>query len=105
MFPEEGFKKIVEMILIDHQFEFPITFVMIGVNGSILAARFEMAKGEFKTNILTGKPKHLRFPINTMFVDAKGKAAHVCFERSGQYGNLTRCLGQPEMPPIGWPKA
>lgn len=91
--------------MVDHKFEFPITFVMIGINRAIMAARFEMINGKLKINILNGKAKNLRFPINTMFVDAKGKAAHVCFERSGQHGDLTRCLGQIEAAPIGWPRA
>lgn len=105
MFPKEGFRKIMEMILIDHGFEFPITFVMIGVNGAFLIARFEMIGQEFKEKVLTGKAKNLRFPINTMFVDAKGRAAHVSFERSGEYGKLMHCLGQSEPSSIGWPRA
>lgn len=105
MFSEETFKKIMEAILIDCRFKFPITFVMIGVNGAIMAARFKMAGDKLKTDVLYGRAKNLRFPINVMFADAEGKAAHVLFKNPKEDGDLKRLFNLSETPPIGWPKA
>lgn len=105
MFPQESFRKIVDIILIDYKFEFPTTLAMIGVNGAYMVARFELSGTAVKTIALTGKAKNLRFPINTMFVDARGKAAHVLFKKSVKDGDLTLYDVWPETPPVGWPKA
>lgn len=103
---EKGIKKAIELMFFEYGFEFPLSWVLIGVNGAFLTGRFESPnRKEFKYTVLNGKANRLRFPINAMFVDAKGKAAHISFERSGAPGPLTRCAGQAETPPINWPKA
>ena len=91
VFPEEGFKKIFEMMFIEHDFKLPMSWVLIGVNGAFLTGRFELSiiGKKFKCIVLNGKANRLRFPINAMFVDAKGKAAHVSFLRTGETGEIT----------------
>jgi hypothetical protein len=89
MFPEESFRKIFQTILVDHNFKFPIHYVMIGINGAFLNGRFELAPAKkFSSILLNGKAKNLRFPINTMFVDSKGDAAHVLFKKTLKSGEL-----------------
>jgi hypothetical protein len=114
MFPEEAFKKIVEMIFIDYKFEFPITFAMVGMKG-FLVWKFElaMAIGELKTTakfestVLAGKAKSLRFPINMMIVDSRGEAIHILFKAPSEINKVTRCQVEqpPPTDPINWPKA
>jgi hypothetical protein len=101
MFTEESLRKIFETILIKYNFQFPISWVWIGINGAFLTGRFEFSKNEkFKSIILNGKAKKLRFPINAMLVDARGEAAHVLLKRFGEVDMVTRCkIDDP--PPMG----
>lgn len=46
-----------------------------------------------KCVILGGRGKDLRFPINCMFVDGKGDAAHVVFRMSGEPSEITLWRG------------
>ncbi len=108
MFTEENLKKIFLTILFDFYFQFPISWVWIGVNGAFLTGRFELSKTkEFKSIVLSGKAKKLRFPINAMLVDAKGEAAHVLLKRSGEVDKVTRCRVDeaPPIAPLNWSKA
>lgn len=103
----------VILALFEHNFEFPVILVMIGVNGAYLAAKFELSSvggkltttTEFKQTVLTGEAKNLRFPINTMFVDAKGMAAHVCAKTPDKWGELTFFPGESDVPPATWEKS
>ena len=83
MFKPEQFQRIAEEIFLRHNFELPITWVMVGVNGAIFAGRFELSVlKKFKVIVLTGEAKKLRFPINMLVVDKTGKAGYVFFKRS-----------------------
>lgn len=105
MFSEESFK-IIGAMFIEYNFQWPISWAMIGVNGAFLTGRFELSiiGKKFKSTVLSGKAKKLRFPINAMFVDAKGKAAHVAFLRTGEVGETTP-FNISKTPSISWPKA
>jgi len=85
VFSEEGIKKALEIMFIEYGFELPLSWVLIGINGTFLTGRFELSiiGKKFKTTVINGKANRLRFPINAMFVDAKGKVAHVTFLRTG----------------------
>lgn len=108
---DKDLAKII-LALFEHNFEFPVILVMIGVNGAHLIAKFELSSvngkltttSEFKQTVLTGEAKNLRFPINTMFVDAKGMAAHVCCKRPDKWGDLTFFPGDPNAPAVPWEK-
>ncbi len=109
MFTEESLKKVFLTILIDFNFQFPISWVWIGVNGAFLTGRFEFSKNEkkFKSIILNGKAKKLRFPVNAMPVDARGEAVHVFFKRFGEVNKVARCRvdDPPPIGPLNWPEA
>jgi hypothetical protein len=91
MFTEQQFQRITEEILVNHRFEFPITWTMIGINGYVFAGKWEVTiLKKFNNVILHGQPKRLRFPINMMLVDRTGKAAHVLFKKSDAPIDLTR---------------
>ncbi len=90
MFKLEQFKMIGDEIFLKHHFEFPVTWVMVGVNGALFAGRSELSiQKEVRTIILTGKAKKLRFPVNMMLVDRTGKAAHVLFKKPDAPIDLT----------------
>jgi hypothetical protein len=108
-------KKIVEAIFLDHKFEFPITVALIGVRG-YLVAKFELdmtsdkskTTATFKSTILAGKAKDLRFPINLIFADSVGRAAHICFKRPDEFGDLMFFPVESKMPSmdsVNWSKA
>lgn len=84
-FSEEGIKKAVEIMFIDYGFELPMSWAMIGINGTFLIGRIELSiiSKKIKVTVIHGKANRLRFPINAMFVDAKGKVAQVTFKRTG----------------------
>lgn len=85
MFLEEGMKKMFEIIFIDYGFKLPTSWVLIGINGTFLTGRVELSiiGKKIKTTVINGKANRLRFPINAMFVDAKGKVAQITFLRTG----------------------
>ncbi|MBM4277276.1 MAG: hypothetical protein FJ130_05240 [Deltaproteobacteria bacterium] len=85
MFSDEGIRKAFEKIFLGYGFEFPMSFVLVGINGTFLTGRFEVSfiTKKFRTTVVSGKANKLRFPINAMIVDAKGKVAHIEFVRKG----------------------
>jgi hypothetical protein len=109
--PKIEIENIVGMIFLEHKFEFPITVVMIGIRG-YLVAKWELATAsgknkvtaKFENIVVAGKAKDLRFPINTMLVDSTGKAAHFCIKRPNEIGSLTFLPIESEVPSIPWPK-
>jgi hypothetical protein len=93
MFPEENLRKVFEIIILEHGFEFPLSWVMVGINGTFLTGRFEiLIIGKVKSTIINGKANKLRFPINCMIVDRRGKAAHIVFSRTDEAGEITPCF-------------
>ena len=109
MFTKESMQKIFKKILIDYNFQPPISWVWIGVNGAFMTGRIEFSKGskEFKSILLSGKPKKLRFPVNVMLVDSRGEAAHVLFKGTGEAKDeVNRCrVDEPPGLISNWPKA
>jgi hypothetical protein len=113
MVRRESIQKIFRMILIDYNFELPITWVWIGVNGAFLTGRIERSRWseELGSVVLSGNPKKIRFPVNAMLVDAKGQAAHVLFKETGEVDGVNRLRvdepkpAVPPSPPTGWGKA
>ncbi len=111
MSPKIELEKIVGAIFLDRKFEFPVTLVMIGVKG-YMVARFELATAsekskvttKFESTVLAGRAKDLRFPINVMFVDSLGRAAHIYIKRPDELGSLTFLPIEIEARPISWPK-
>jgi hypothetical protein len=89
MFPEEGIKKALETMLFKHEFELPFTFVMIGANGAFLTGRFEGSIIDGPQITVEGEASKLRFPINLLIVDQKGKAGHVAFSMTGEEKKVT----------------
>lgn len=98
MFSEEGIIKAVEVMFNEKGFELPMSFVLIGINGTFLTGRFELSiiGKKFKTILINGKANRLRFPINAMFVDAKGKVAQVTFLRTGNKVEATSMTASNE---------
>ena len=107
MFRLDQFSKILAEMLLKHDFQFPITCTMIGIDGHVFAARFELSADpkESKGGFVTGNPKKLRFPINALLVDKGGKAAHVLFKGSCQVEEVNRLHGDdpPPATPSGSP--
>ena len=107
MIPEKEISKII-LALFEKKFEFPMTLVMIGINGSHLVAKFEMltiteknvVTTKFKNSVLSGKAENLRFPINAMFVDARGIAAHILIKNADKLGDLTFLSGEIDVLPV-----
>ena len=108
MFTQESVQRALEIILIDYNFQFPIHWVWVGINGAFLIGRFEIQKSgeKLKSILLTGKPKKLRFPVNIMLVDARGEAAHILLH-SDNFGKVIRCRVDEPSPiaPLNWPRA
>lgn len=100
MFKGETLQKIFKMIFLEYNFQVPISWVWIGVNGAFFTGRIELSKSgkEAKSIILSGKAKKLRFPINVMLVDSKGEAAHILFKGPGEDDVLTRCRVDGPLP-------
>ena len=91
MFKTDDLEKAICKLFVDYDFQFPIHLVMIGINGAFLNVKLNLSKtGAFSHIILTGRARDLRFPINSMFVDAKGDAAHILFKGSGEPDEITR---------------
>jgi hypothetical protein len=108
MFTKENIHEILKKILIDYKFQLPIAWVWVGVNGVFLTGRIEVSKGskEFRSVTLSGNPKKLRFPVNVMFVDSRGQAAHVLSRGAGEGDDELNRLRVDEPPPAGplaWP--
>jgi hypothetical protein len=89
MFPEEDIKKALEEMLFKHEFELPLTFVLVGVNGTILTGRIEVSIIDGPQITVKGEASKLRFPINLMIIDQKGKAGHVAFSMTGEEKEVT----------------
>ena len=89
MFPEEGVKKALETMLFKHEFELPFTFVLIGVNGTFVTGRIEASIIDGPQITVQGEATKLRFPINLMICDSKGKAGHVAFSMTGEEKKVT----------------
>jgi len=90
MFSDEGIKKAIETLVFKHEFEFPFSFVLIGVNGTFLTARLESSIVDGpRFTVHEGEANKLRFPINCLIVDRKGKAAHVAFLMTGEENKVT----------------
>jgi hypothetical protein len=93
MWPEEGIKKAFETMVFKHEFECPLSVAMIGVNGAFLTARFKMSMVDgFQSIVLDGKASKLRFPINCLIVDQKGKAAHIAFSMIGEEKEVSEVI-------------
>jgi len=108
MLTKESLQKIFKKILIDYNFQLPVSWVWIGVNGAFMTGRIEFSEAskEFKSILLSGKPRKLRFPVNVMFVDARGEAAHVLFKGTGGADEVNHCrFEEPPGPISNWPKA
>jgi hypothetical protein len=92
MFTKESVQRAFEIILLEYNFQFPISWVWIGINGTFLTGRFELSKSgeKLKTTVLSGKVRKIRFPVNIMLVDGGGKAAHILLN-SAEFGEVTRC--------------
>lgn len=107
MYTRESFHKVFDKIFLDYNFQFPLSWVWISVNGAFLTGRFERSNSDkkFESILLTGKVKKIIFPINAMIVDANGAAAHVLLKKNGEIGEVTRCRSDQPMPatPLGWP--
>ncbi len=100
MFKPEQLVGVFKEIVLEHKFEFPIHWVMVGAGGVFLTGKltFSILRLKLDFSILSGRAKDLRFPINMMLVDKTGKAAHVLFKRAGEAHELNR-LGVDEPPP------
>jgi len=107
MFTKESMQKIFKKILIDYNFQSPISWVWVGVNGAFMTGRIEFLEGskEFKSILLSGKPNKLRFPVNVMLVDSRGEAAHILFKGTGGADEVNRCcVDEPQRAaPSDWP--
>ena len=99
MFKPEQIQKIVEEIFLQHHFEFPISWVMVGVNGAFFTGRWEFSipQNKLKSFTLSGKAKKLKRPINMMLVDRTGKAFHVLFKKSDEPMDLTNLRIEPQV--------
>jgi hypothetical protein len=89
MFAEEDIKKALGTMLFKHEFELPFSFVLIGVNGTFVTGRIEPSIVDGPQVIVAGEASKLRFPINLMIVDQKGKAGHVAFSMTGEEKEVT----------------
>jgi hypothetical protein len=89
MFPEDSIKKVLETMLFKHEFELPFSFVLIGVNGAFLTGRIGASIIDGPQITIEGEASKLRFPINLMIVDKKGKAGHVAFSMTGEEKEVT----------------
>lgn len=105
MFKKEGFEKAFKTILVDYNFQPPIAWVWIGVNGAFMTGKIIWEGKEFKSITLSGKPKKLRLPVNVMLVDAKGMAAHLLLKKTGEVDGVNRCRVDepPPAAPLNWP--
>ena len=103
---EESLQKIFKTIFIDYNFQFPLSWTWIGINGAIVTGRYELKKdGGVRGVVLNGKPKSVEFPINALVVDGRGQAVHILFKDSMEFGDLSPCRVDepaPATPPI-WP--
>lgn len=68
-------------------FKFPIQFVTVGLNGAVLCGAYNLneeglAIPTFTAQHLPGE--RMTLPINIMFIDAKGQAAHFSVTRAEQ---------------------
>ncbi len=61
---KETIQKIFEKILIDYNFQFPISWVWIGVNGAFLTGRFELSKTEKRIEIHRSERKAQKIKIS-----------------------------------------
>jgi len=102
---KESFKKI----LTEYNFQFPLSWVWIGVNGAFLTGRFELSKGDLKLKSihLSGRAQKLRPPVNAMVVDARGYAVHILFKSFGEVSKITYCHVDeaPPIAPLNWSRA
>jgi hypothetical protein len=89
MFSEDSIKKVLETMLFKYEFELPFSFVLIGVNGAFLTGRIEASIIDGAQITVEGEANKLRFPINLMIVDQKGKAGHVAFLMTGEEKEVT----------------
>ncbi len=83
MYSIDQFERLLAETLLKHNFQVPMTWVMIGVNGHIFAGRFNPPTTEKEPVgfvIIVGEAKRLRFPINLLLVDRDGMATHFFFE-------------------------
>ncbi len=101
---EKELQRIVEEILLKHHFEFPVYWVMVGVNGALFAGKFEISisgngsscGATFRTVTVSGKVKNLHFPINMMLVDKTGKSALTSFRLPDRPKEATKATPRDE---------
>lgn len=77
----------LNQLIEERDFEFPVRFAVIGVNGSLLYGAYEMQdSGEVETDIHVefNSEKGIAVPVNIIFVDATGKAARLAIEKEDQ---------------------
>jgi len=79
----EQFQQMAEEVILKRAFEFPVHWVMIGVNGVFIIGEWATADlgADLKTIVLSGEPRKLEFPVTITFVDRTGRAAHFSFEK------------------------
>ncbi len=64
----------------------PLTFVLVGINGSVVVNRYFLSEsGELDAIEIVrhAEGTGLELPINVMILDSKGRAAHALFDGEG----------------------
>lgn len=88
MFKTDDLTEVIVSLFVKYNFQYPLHLVMVGINEAFVNLKFNP-----NCVILAGRAKDLRFPINCMFVDGKGDAAHVLFKMSGEPSEITPWYG------------
>ena len=109
MLKSEDVLKVIMKMLVEYNFQFPLSWVFIGVNGSFWTGRFEFGGigTKFKYIPLSGEEQELKPPINGMVIDSRGDAMHFSVKGSGEVSDptLLRLTKPLAIAPLNWPKA
>ena len=109
MLKNENVLKVIMKMLVEYKFQFPLSWVFIGINGSFWSGRFEFEVGENKIkHIPIGNQYSILMPpINGMVVDLRGDAMHFSIKGSGEVSHPTICRISESIPieSLNLPKA
>ena len=91
MADDQGFERLAEGLgnalaeLIQRGFEPPFFVAIVAVNGSASFFKYELDGDEFSAECLAehAEPPGFKTPINLMYVDSRGEAAHVVIKGPG----------------------
>jgi hypothetical protein len=97
---KELFKIFEELVLI-RNFQSPVIWTMVGVNGAVLRAKWEFSFDpeadlfeRSNVTVLEGKAKNLRFPINLFVTDREDRSVNILFEKDRKEKPILQEIGQ-----------